>query len=123
MKKIFATTLFALTLFAAQAGGFENLYDKQASDIARRMANQIELNELEYIQVKKYTLEKIQEVAEIRDMYKTNPTMMADRIDETEQLYTSRIAYMLNAKQFDNYQALSKSFRSELNIIAENYSK
>jgi len=106
-------------LVTANASNDVSQMNNLASDIARRMANQIELNESEYIQVKSFTLEKLTQVATIRDMYNNDFEMMVNKINEVENAYTHKIESLLNTKQFENYLALSKSFKTNIVTIAE----
>ena len=118
MKNLIIASALFLSAFSAQAGNNESKMAGQASDIARRMANQIELNELEYIQVRNYTYEKLEIVANIQEMYQTNPEMLAAKLAEAETEYTFRIQNLLNARQFENYLALSNSFKTQVKLIA-----
>lgn len=118
MKKLITSALFSFIIFAAQATVTENQVKAQASDMARRMANQIELNESEYIQVKTYLVEKLSTEATIRDMYSNDTEMMLRKLNETEEAYSRKIESLLNSKQLDNYLAIHNSLKPELNMIA-----
>lgn len=118
MKKLITSALFSFVVLTASATGNQPDFNEQASDITRRMANQIELNEMEYIQVKKYTTEKLTSVAEIKDMYSNDREMMTRKIMEVENAYTHRIENLLNARQFENYIAHYNSYKTNLTLIA-----
>ncbi|MBK0402456.1 hypothetical protein I5M27_05630 [Adhaeribacter sp. BT258] len=118
MKKFITSAFFAFAVLTASASNNINDINSQASDIARRMANQVELNEMEYIQVKKYTAEKLVRVAQILDMYSNDRDMMTKKIMEEESAYTHRIQNLLTAKQFETYATLYNSYKTNLNIIA-----
>ena len=118
MKNLIIAFFLVLTSFSVQAGNEGSKIAVEASDIARRMANQIELNELEYIQVRNYTIEKLEMVGSIQEMYQSNPEMLAAKIAEVENNYSFRIQNLLNAHQFENYLALSKSFKTQPSLIA-----
>ncbi|MFC5269831.1 hypothetical protein [Adhaeribacter terreus] len=118
MKKLITSAFFAFAVLTASASNDLSEINSQASDIARRMANQVELNEMEYIQVKKYTTEKLIRVAQIKDMYSNDRDMMNKKIMEEESAYTHRIQNLLTAKQFETYAALYNSFKTNLTIIA-----
>src|SRR5690349_14182432 len=118
MKNLIIAFVLVLTSFSVKAGNDLSRIQSEASDIARRMANQIELNELEYIQVRNYTAEKLELVAGIQEMYQANPEMLANKIAEVENDYTYRIQNLLNARQYENYLALSKSFKTQPVYIA-----
>jgi len=117
MKKMITSILFAFIFLTANASTNKTEINSQASDIARRMANQIELNELEYIQVKKYTAEKLTRVEEIKDMYSNNLEMMTWKIQEEEAVYSCRIQNLLSAKQWEMYATLQNSFKTNLAVI------
>ena len=119
MKKLITSAFLMFVLVTANASNDVSQMNNLASDIARRMANQIELNESEYIQVKSFTLEKLTQVATIRDMYNNDFEMMVNKINEVENAYTHKIESLLNTKQFENYLALSKSFKTNIVTIAE----
>ena len=118
MKNLIIALFLTAFTFTAQAQAGTSDIAKEATDIARRMANQIELNELEYIQVRKYTLEKLEKVAYLKTMYQTNPEMLVAKLSEADVDYSYRIQNLLNAHQFENYLALSNSFKTPLNLIA-----
>lgn len=118
MKNLILAAFISLFSFAEQAQQATSDLNQEASDIARRMANQIELNELEYIQIRNYTLEKLEKVAYLTSMYQTNPEMLTAKVTETETDYTYRVQNLLNARQFENYLALSNSFKAPLSLIA-----
>ncbi len=118
MKNLILAFFLTITVFAANAGNDVSRFNSEASDIARRMANQIELNELEYIQVRNYTIAKLEAVATIREMYANNQEQMETKIQETESDYTFRIRNLLNSKQFENYATLSNSFKTQVTLIA-----
>lgn len=119
MKKLITSAFLFFTIFLANAASDMVTINSHASEIARRMATQIELNELEYIQVKKYTLEKLTRVEEIKDMYSNNLEMMTRKIQEEDVIYTNRIQNLLSAKQFEMYAALQNSFKVNLTMISE----
>ena len=118
MKNLILAFFLILTSLTVQAGNDGSKMAAEASDIARRMASQIELNELEYIQVRNYTLEKLEIVSTIQEMYQTNPQLLAVKLAAVDTNYTYRIQNLLNARQFENYLALSNSFKSQLTLIA-----
>jgi hypothetical protein len=117
MKKLITSAFFAFAVLTASASNDKTEINNHASDIARRMANQIELNELEYIQVKKYTAEKLTRVEEIKEMYSNNLEMMTWKIQEVEAIYSSRIQNLLSAKQLEMYASLQNSFKTNLAVI------
>jgi hypothetical protein len=118
MKKLITSALFAFILISAQGAGLDELVKTKAADMARRMANQIELNESEYIQVKSYLTEKLAAEAMIRDMYSNDMDMMFRKLTEADNACNLKIESLLNAKQLENYLAIQKSLKAELPVIA-----
>ena len=118
MKKLISSALLSVILFSAQANSENDNFRIQAADITRRMANQLELNESEYIQLKGYTLEKLEAAAEVKEMYSIDINMMLRKLNEIDDIYTHRVQNILTNKQFENYLTLNKSFKSELTTIA-----
>lgn len=118
MKKLITSAFFVFAIVSAQASNDSELYKKQATDITRRIANQIGLNESEYIQVKKYTTDKLVAVAEVKEMYSNDSEMMFRKISEIENSYNHKVQSILTASQFDNYTTLNKSLKTDLQLIA-----
>jgi hypothetical protein len=118
MKKLITSAFLFLLIITAQASTSNDQIQSQAADMARRMANQIQLNESEYIQVKKYTVEKLAAEMQIRDMYSNDTDMMIRKLAENDSTYLLKIESLLNNSQLENYLALNKSFRSEFPVIA-----
>jgi hypothetical protein len=116
MKKLLTTAFFALTLFAANAQGTDAY--TQASDLARRMASEIQLNEREYIEVRKLAVQKIERVNEIRSMYSNDADMRARKINEAEENFNYNLRVALNNKQFENYLAKSANYRVDQPVLA-----
>jgi hypothetical protein len=118
MKKLITSAFFVFAIMSAQASNDSDQFKTQAADITRRMANQIGLNESEYIQVKQYTTDKLVAVAEIKEMYSNDSEMMFRKISEVEDSYNHKVQSILTAKQFDSYISLHKSLKTDLPLIA-----
>ncbi|KAA9345927.1 hypothetical protein [Adhaeribacter soli] len=118
MKKLITSALFAFILISAQGAGLDEQVKTKAADMARRMANQIELNESEYIQVKTYLTEKLASEVMIRDMYSNDVEMMFRKLTEADNACNQKIESLLNTKQLENYLAIQKSLKAELPVIA-----
>lgn len=118
MKNLLTTAFLFLTILTASATSNDATIRNEASDITRRLANQIQLNESEYIQVKNFTVEKLTAVADIKAMYTNDMEMMFRKLNETEKAYNHKITSLLNAKQLDNYLAIHKSLKVNYGIIA-----
>jgi hypothetical protein len=120
MKKLITSAFFVFAVMSAQAANDSDLIKNQAAEITRRLANEIGLNESEFIQVKKYTTDKLAAVAEIKEMYSNDSEMMFRKIAEIEASYNHSVQSILTAKQFDNYVAYNKNLKTDLLLIAEN---
>ena len=118
MKNLITSVFLFLLVFTSQAASTNDDIQQKAANMARRMANQIQLNESEYIQVKRYTLEKLTAEFQVRDMYSNDTDMMIRKLTEVDNLFQLKIESLLNSTQLENYLALNKSFRSEIPVIA-----
>ena len=116
MKKLLTTAFFAFTLFTVNAG--TDVYT-QASELARRMATEIQLNEREYIEVRKLAIQKIERVNEIRSMYSNDADMMTKKLNEAEENFNHNLRVALNTKQFESYIAKSSNYRVDQPVLAE----
>lgn len=117
MKKLLTSAFFILTLFAANAEG-NDAYTR-ASEMARRMASDIQLNEREYIEVRKLAVQKIERIDEIKSMYSNDKDMMAKKINEAEENFNYNLRIALNTKQFENYLAKSANYKVGQPVLAE----
>ena len=117
MKKLLTTAFFAFTLFTVNAEG--NDAYTQASELARRMATEIQLNEREYIEVRKLAVQKIERINEIRSMYSNDADMMSKKLNEAEENFNHNLKTALNTKQFESYIAKSSNYRVGQPVLAE----
>ncbi|MBK0404935.1 hypothetical protein I5M27_18230 [Adhaeribacter sp. BT258] len=124
MKKLLTSAFIAFTLItvnaSAQAPTGSSSINTQASDIARRMMNEVQLNESEYIQVRKYTAEKLEAAAQIQSMYSNDPEMMTKKLNEAEDRYNFKLQSFMNPKQFSNYMAVSDQYKVNASAVAGN---
>ena len=118
MKKLITSAFFVFAIMSAQASNDSDQFKTQAADITRRIANQIGLNESEYIQVKKFTTDKLVAVAEVKEMYSNDSEMMFRKISEIEDSYNHKVQNILTASQFESYANLNKSLKTGLPLIA-----
>ncbi|MGV3639867.1 MAG: hypothetical protein ACO1NZ_05055 [Adhaeribacter sp.] len=110
MKKIFTSAVFCLALFAAQAQTTEPGPDQlkaQATEQTRVLAQKIGLNELEYIKIKNYTLQKLIAAQEVNQMYSNDAEMRAKKLAAIEEEYTKNLMATLTPKQHLNYTAMN----------------
>jgi len=116
MKKLLTSAFFALTLLTAYAEGDAHA---RASELARRMANEIQLNEREFIVVRQLAVQKIERIDEIKSMYSNDADMMSKKIKEAEENFNYNLRAALNTKQFDSYLAKSSSYKTAQPVLAE----
>lgn len=110
MKKIFTTAFLCFTLVAAQAQTSEQGPEQlkvQATEQTRALAQKIGLNELEYIKVKNYTLQKLIAVQEINQMYSNDEEMRNKKLAAIEEEYTKNLMATFTPKQHLNFTAMN----------------
>jgi hypothetical protein len=110
MKKIFTTVILFLAFITAQAQTAEPTPEQlkaQATEQTRELAQKIGLNELEYIKVKNYTLQKLIATQEIKQMYSNDPDMRDKKLAAIEEEYNKNLMATLTPKQHLNYVALN----------------
>lgn len=117
MKKLLTTAFFAITLFTVNAEG-NDAYNR-ASDLARRMATEIQLNEREYIEVRRLAVQKIERIEEIKSMYSNDADMMSKKMKEAEENFNYNLRASLSNKQFENYIAKSGNYKVDQPVLAE----
>ncbi len=83
------------------------------------MATEIQLNEREYIEVRKLAIQKIERINEVKSMYSNDADMMAKKLNEAEENFNYNLRAALNNKQFESYLAKSSSFKVEQPVLAE----
>jgi|SRR5690606_27929029 len=122
MKKLLTSAFIAFTLISVNASAQSNPassdINSQASDIARRMMNEVQLNEREYIEVRKYTAEKLETAAQIQQMYSNDPEMLTKKLNEAEDRYNFKLQSFMNQKQFANYQAVADRYKVNASAVA-----
>ena len=117
MKKLLTTALFAFALLTVNAQGTDAY--TQASELARRMASEVQLNEREYIEVRKLAVQKIERINEITSMYSNDADMRAKKINEAEANFNHNLRVALNSKQFESYLAKSSNYNVNQPVLAE----
>ena len=122
MKKLLTSAFIAFALITVNASAQSEItssdINTQASDIARRMMNEIQLNEREYIEVRKYTAEKLETAAQIQKMYSNDPEMLTKKLNEAEDRYNFKLQSFMNQKQFANYQAVADRYKVNTSAMA-----
>ena len=119
MKKLIISALFSFAILTVNAGNNPANIQAEATDFARRMINEAQLNESEYIKLRAYTIEKLEKVAEIRSMYSNDPDMMAKKIAEAESNFNYKLQSALTEKQFASYVSYTKREKTAATAAAE----
>ena len=108
MKKMFLVlVLFPLGLIAQAA--IEPAYiaiQQEATQIARSLVQPLQLNELEYIQVRELAAQHILALNDIADYYRYDEEMLQKKTEAAKQTYDRKLKYILNSTQLGNYLAL-----------------
>ena len=120
MKKLITSALFAFTLFTVNAASLTGDITAKATSFARQMVNEVQLNESEYIQVRRFTIEKLERETEIRSMYSNDQEMMVAKLTEADNNYNHKLQEVLNPKQFESYVAFSSTHKMDMPVVAGN---
>ena len=118
MKKLITSAFFAFAVLTANAATIGNV-TSEATEIARQLIGQAQLNEMEYIKVRAFTIEKLEKVAEIRSMYSNDADMMAKKIAEAENNYNYKLQNALTEKQFASYISYTNQAKTAATATAE----
>lgn len=111
MKKIFTAAFLCLAFLTAQAQTAESTPEQlktQATEQTRALAQKIGLNEMEYIKVKNFTLQKLIATQEVNQMYSNDPDMRQKKLAAIEEEYNKNLVATLTPKQHMNYVALNQ---------------
>src|SRR5688572_20823942 len=124
MKKILTSAFFTFTILTVTAGSNNSNSNSsnittQATEFARQMINQVQLNESEYIQVRKCTIEKLQLVAQVQSMYSNDPEMMEKKLAEIENNYNFNLQRAMSPKQFESFVAYRAVANTGTTAVAE----
>jgi hypothetical protein len=110
MKKIFTSAFLCLALITAKAQTAELTPEQiraQATAQTRELSQKIGLNELEYIKVKSYTLQKLIAIQEVNQMYSNDVEMRNKKLAAIEEEFIKNLVAILTPKQHLNYVALN----------------
>ena len=109
MKKIFTFVclLFACISAKAQLADTAPVPLKVlATEQTRELAQKIGLNELEYIKIRNYTLQKMTAIQEINQVYTQDDDLRAKKIAAVEEAYLKNVVATLSPQQHLNYVSL-----------------
>jgi hypothetical protein len=123
MKKLITSAFLVASFLTVNAGSENKDYTAQATVFARQMISQVQLNESEYIAVRKLTIEKLQLVAQVESMYSNDPEMMNKKLSEIESNYNFNLKHALSAKQYENFVAAVNAPKQENSAVAADISE
>jgi hypothetical protein len=106
MKKIFTSAFLCLALLSAKAQTSDASPEQlraQATEQTRDLAQKIGLNELEYIKVKSFTLQKLVAIQDVNEMYSYDADMRTEKLAAIEEEYIKNLVATLSPKQHMNY--------------------
>ena len=92
---------------------------EEATEIARDMIGKVQLNEMEYIKVRAFTIDKLEKVAQIRSMYSNDPEMMNRKLAEAENDYNYKLQAALTPKQFASYVTYTNNLKAAATAAAD----
>jgi hypothetical protein len=109
MKKIFTFVLLLFACMTAKAQMADTApvpLKALATEQTRELAQKIGLNELEYIKIRNYTLQKMKAIQEINQQYAQDDDMRSKKIAAIEEEYQKNLVATLSPKQHLNYVSL-----------------
>ena len=119
MKKLLISALFSFAILTVNAGNNPANIQAEATEFARKMIAEAQLNESEYIKLRALTIEKLEKEAEIKSMYSNDADMMAKKLAEAENNFTYRLQSSLTEKQFASYVNYSNRSKTAATAAAE----
>ncbi|GAA4386767.1 hypothetical protein [Hymenobacter koreensis] len=88
--------------------------EARATGIARQMVRTSQLNEAQYLKVRRMTIDMLTAEQEAKAMYAAEPAALAKRIGELQIAYEANLATVLNSQQLLAYK------QAQTNTIAVN---
>lgn len=111
MKKLILGAWFALMGLGAFAqnsppAGMQDMPQVSTSAEIRNLANQLQLNEGQYIRLRDLSKARQEQIAEINSMYSNDPAMRQAKIQAAQKEFDSQLAQSIGQKQFTAYLQL-----------------
>ena len=100
MKKLF-TILFLAVAFITNSQAQQ--LDERATILTDEIARHVNMDETEYLKVKKYTAERLMQIDELANLPLQDERYLNLRLDKIEEEYNSRIFNTLDKKQFISF--------------------
>lgn len=96
--------LFALAITAVGQNGASNpVVDQVSTELTRSMADQLALNENDYIKIKALNQQRLTSATEAAKLYADDEAMRISRLAEIEAEYEEKLFKMLNGRQVAAY--------------------
>jgi hypothetical protein len=111
MKKIILGIWFAVVGLSAVAqhtapASMQQMPQVSTNAEIRNLANQLQLNEGQYIRLRDLSKARQEQIAEINSMYSNDPAMRQAKIQAAQQEFDSQLAQSIGSKQFTAYLQL-----------------
>jgi hypothetical protein len=114
MKKVILGAWFAVLGLGAVAqnnapavtAGIADMPKVSTNEEIRTLANQLQLNEGQYIRLRDLSRARQEQIAEINSMYSNDPSMRQAKLQAAQQEFDSQLAQAISPKQFTAYLEL-----------------
>ncbi|WP_400193654.1 hypothetical protein [Hymenobacter sp. B81] len=80
---------------------------QRAAEMTRQLAPQLNLDEARQMQVRRLLVERLQQEAEVEQMYAGDQTVLTAKLREVVSGYETRLQQVLTPTQLQRYQQLS----------------
>ncbi|WP_460892134.1 hypothetical protein [Rufibacter soli] len=113
--------LFVACAFTASAQApADGAVEKTSLSISRLMAQNMGLNENEYIQVRTLNTERLAKAAEVARMFQNDTENMNAKLHEIDEEFENKLFKILSSRQVDAYAAFkTKPEASFLSLVQE----
>jgi hypothetical protein len=114
MKKVILGAWFAVLTLGAVAqnnapaltAGIADMPKVSTNEEIRTLANQLQLNEGQYIRLRDLSKARQEQISEINSMYSNDPSMRQAKLQAAQQEFDSQLAQSISQKQFTAYLEL-----------------
>jgi hypothetical protein len=97
---------YAQTGSPAPPGNMADMPQVSTNNDIRQLANQLQLNEGQYIRLRDLSKARQEQITEINSMYSNDPAMRQAKIKAAQQEFDSNLAQSITSKQFTAYLQL-----------------
>ncbi len=102
MKKLFTIVLGLFLSVASFAGNAQNL-EARAELQTKEMAAKLNLNEADYVQLKKINFNRLAKIAALANLREQDHRYLDIRLDQIEEDYNSRLFALLKPAQYQAF--------------------